>query len=163
MIVCTAHSVLIANATYNGMGLHVWQFTEELTSQYLLWLGIVSLFYVLGLCGFKSALLLLYIELFGVYTKFKWTCYGTLFFTVTYLFSNLVIEFLGCHPIDKKWHPELPGKCVDITVSVIFYGACNMATDLIIAILPLTMIWNLQLASIWHKVGLSLLLSSGFM
>ncbi|KAI0146082.1 hypothetical protein F4776DRAFT_392587 [Hypoxylon sp. NC0597] len=162
MLVCIAHSVLMAIATYNGMGLHIWQYDADLNSRYYLWVGITSEFYVLGLCGFKSALILMYIQLFGVYDRFRWTCYGTLFFCVSYLFCNMMTEFFGCHPIKKKWEPGLPGECINSTAAATFYGACNMASDLIIAILPLTMIWKLQVATRRQKIGLSLVLSCGF-
>ncbi|KAI5863065.1 hypothetical protein GGS23DRAFT_51052 [Durotheca rogersii] len=162
MAACIAHAVLMAQATYNGMGLHVWQFNEELNSRYYLWIGITSEFYVLGLCGFKCTLLLLYLQVFGVHTKFRWACFGTMFFCVAYLLCNMFTEFFGCHPIRKKWEPALPGHCINSFATATFYGACNMATDLAIAILPLTMIWSLPLSTRRRKIGLSIVLSSGF-
>ncbi|XXH05141.1 hypothetical protein Hte_011566 [Hypoxylon texense] len=157
-----SHAVLMALATYNGMGLHIWQYNSELNSRYYLWIGITSEFYVLGLMGFKCALCILYLQLFGVYARFRWTCYSTMFFCVGYLFCNMMTEFFGCHPIKKKWQPDLEGHCINSTAAATFYGACNMATDLIIAIMPLTMIWKLQIATRRQKVGLSLVLSCGF-
>ncbi|KAI1399572.1 hypothetical protein F4819DRAFT_497905 [Hypoxylon fuscum] len=162
MLVCIAHAVLMAIATYNGMGLHIWQYDSELNSRYYLWIGITSELYVLGLCGFKTALCFVYLQLFGVYARFRWMCYGTLFFTWSYLFCNMMTEFFGCHPIEKKWQPDLPGVCINSSAAASFYGACNMATDLVIAIMPLTMIWKLQIATRQQKVGLSLILSCGF-
>ncbi|KAI0382881.1 hypothetical protein F5Y04DRAFT_251291 [Hypomontagnella monticulosa] len=162
MLVCIAHAVLMAIATYNGMGLHIWQFNSELNSRYYLWIGITSEFYVLGLLGFKSALIFVYLQLFGVYARFRWACYGTLFFCVSYLLCNMMTEFFGCHPIRKKWEPDLPGQCINSFATATFYGACSMVSDLVIAILPLTMIWKLQIATRLQKIGLSLVLSSGF-
>ncbi|KAI1758790.1 hypothetical protein GGR53DRAFT_515863 [Hypoxylon sp. FL1150] len=162
MLVCIAHAVLMAIATYNGMGLHVWQYDSELNSRYYLWVGITSEFYILGLVGFKVALCILYLRLFGVYTRFRWACYSTMFFCVGYLFCNMMTEFFGCHPIKKKWQPDLEGECINSTAADTFYGACNMTTDLIIAIMPLTMIWKLQIATTRRKFGLSIVLSSGF-
>ncbi|KAI0009812.1 hypothetical protein F4779DRAFT_337953 [Xylariaceae sp. FL0662B] len=163
MVILIAYSALMAQATYNGMGLHIWQFDAELNSRYYLWVGITSEFYVAGLCGFKCALLLLYIRLFGVSERFKWTCYGTMFFCVGYLFCNSMTEFFGCHPIEKKWLPGLPGKCLNTVAAASFFGACNMATDLVIAILPLVVVWRLQFPTKRQKVGLSLVLSCGFL
>ncbi|KAI1143932.1 hypothetical protein F5Y05DRAFT_418117 [Hypoxylon sp. FL0543] len=162
MLVLIAHSVLMAIATYNGMGLHIWQYDAELNSRYYLWIGITSEFYCLGLCGFKVALVIMYIQLFGVYDRFRWACYGTLFFCVGYLFCNMLTEFLGCNPIAKKWQPGLEGECINSVAAATFYGACNMVSDLVIAILPLTMIWKLQVATRGQKIGLSLVLSCGF-
>lgn len=163
MAVCVAHAVLMANATYNGMGLHIWQFNSELNARYYLWIGISSQFYVLGLCGFKCALILQYLQLFGVSTRFRWASYSLIFFCVGYLFCNMITEFLGCTPIEKKWKPETPGHCINSVATNIFYGACNMASDLAIAILPLVMIWKLRFQTTRQKIGLSLVLSCGFM
>lgn len=163
MVSIIIHAVLIANATYHGMGLHIWQFTPELNSEYYLWIGISSEFYVLSLAGFKSALILLYLQIFGVNRKFRIACYITLFYTLGYLTCNALTEFLGCHPIAKKWHSNLPGHCINTVAANIAYGAGHMTSDLIIGILPLTMIWRLQFPTTKQKIGLSLALSCGLM
>ncbi|GAP83271.1 putative integral membrane protein [Rosellinia necatrix] len=164
MVVSIVHGVLIANATYHGMGLHIWQFTPELNSEYYLWLGISSQFYNLGLAGFKSALVLLYLQTFGlVSVRFRIACYLTLFYTLGYLTANLFIEFLGCWPIEKKWHSELAGHCINRTAANTFFGIGHVTSDLIIAILPLPSIWKLTFPTTRQKIGLSLSLSSGFL
>ncbi|KAI0387138.1 hypothetical protein F5Y04DRAFT_77534 [Hypomontagnella monticulosa] len=162
MVSIIVHAVLMANATYHGMGLHVWQFTPELNSEYYLWIGISSEFYVLSLAGFKSALILLYLQIFGVNNKFRIACYLALFYTLGYLTCNALTEFLGCNPIEKKWNSKLPGHCLNSVAANIAYGAGHMTSDLIIAILPLPMIWRLQFPTTKQKIGLSLALSSGF-
>ncbi|KAI0105171.1 hypothetical protein F4776DRAFT_479457 [Hypoxylon sp. NC0597] len=161
MVSIIIHAVLMANATYHGMGLHIWQFTPELNSEYYLWIGISSEFYVLSLAGFKSSLILLYLQLFGVNRKFRIACYITMFYTLGYLTCNALTEFLGCSPIAKKWNMKLPGHCINSVAANIAYGAGHMTSDLIIGILPLTMVWRLQFPTTKQKIGLSLALSSG--
>ncbi|KAI2470873.1 hypothetical protein F4781DRAFT_152870 [Annulohypoxylon bovei var. microspora] len=161
MVTIIIHAVLMANATYHGMGLHIWQFTPELNSEYYLWIGISSEFYVLSLAGFKTSLLLLYLQIFGVHRKFRIACYITMFYTLGYLTCNALTEFLGCHPIAKKWHSNLPGHCINTIAANIAYGAGHMTSDLIIGILPLWMVWRLQFPTTKQKIGLSLALSSG--
>ncbi len=164
MVVSIAHGTLIGIATYHGMGLHIWQFTPELNSEYYLWLGISSQFYTLGLAGFKSALILLYLQTFGLVSRrFRIACYLTLFYTVGYLTANLLTEFLGCWPIAKKWQPDLPGHCINRTAANTSFGIGHVTSDLIIAILPLPPIWNLTFPTTRQKIGLSLTLSSGFL
>lgn len=164
MVISIAHGVLMGRATYHGMGLHIWQFTPELNSEYYLWIGITSQFYTVGLAGFKSALILLYLQTFGLVSKkFRIICYITLFYTLGYLTANLFVEFLGCWPIAKKWHSELPGHCVNRTVANTFFGIGHVSSDMIIAILPLPPIWKLTFPTTRQKIGLSLTLSSGFM
>ncbi|KAI1140591.1 hypothetical protein F5Y05DRAFT_323026 [Hypoxylon sp. FL0543] len=161
MVSIIIHAVLMAQATYHGMGLHIWQFTPELNSEYYLWIGISSEFYVLSLAGFKSSLILLYLQIFGVNNKFRIACYITLFYTLGYLTCNALTEFLGCNPIAKKWIMNLPGHCINSVAANIAYGAGHMTSDLIIGILPLTMVWRLQFPTTKQKIGLSLALSSG--
>ncbi|KAI0206967.1 hypothetical protein F4808DRAFT_406015 [Astrocystis sublimbata] len=164
MLISIAHGVTIANATYHGMGLHIWQFTDELNSEYYLWLGISSQFYTAGLAGFKTALILLYMQTFGLVSRrFQIACYITLFYTLGYLTANLFTEFLGCWPIEKKWHADLPGHCIDRTTANTFFGIGHVTSDLIIAILPLPPIWKLTFPTTRQKIGLSLSLSSGFL
>lgn len=163
MVSIIVHAVLMANATYHGMGLHIWQFTPELNSEYYLWIGISSEFYVLSLAGFKSALILLYLQIFGINKKFRYVCYGALFYTLGYLTCNALTEFLGCHPIAKKWQPTLEGHCLNSIAANIIYGAGHMTSDLLIGILPLWMVWKLQFPTARQKIGLSLALSSGLM
>ncbi|KAI1817414.1 hypothetical protein GGS20DRAFT_35995 [Poronia punctata] len=165
MVVSIVHAVLMGiAAAYHGMGLHIWQYTPELNSEYYLWIGITSQFYVVGLAGFKSALVLLYLQTFGlVSTRFKIACYLTLFYTLGYLTCNLFAEFLGCWPIAKKWQADLPGHCIDRTAANTFFGIGHVTSDLIIALLPLPSIWNLTFPTTKQKIGLSLTLSSGFL
>ena len=153
----------MAIATYNGMGLHVWQYTPELEVKYYLWIGIASELYCLSLAGYKSALLLLYLQIFGIFKKFRIACYLTLFFSLGYLFCNMITQFLGCDPPAKSYDAELPGHCINQVAADIAYGAGHMSSDLIIAILPLPMIWRMQLKSVREKIGISLVLGSGFM
>ncbi|KAI8625735.1 hypothetical protein F5Y19DRAFT_449382 [Xylariaceae sp. FL1651] len=162
-VIIIAHAVLMGIATYHGMGLHIWQYSPELNSEYYLWVGITSQFYVVGLAGFKSALILLYLQTFGIVSrKFRIACYLTLFYTLGYLTSNLFAEFLGCWPIAKKWQPDLPGHCINRTAANTFFGIGHVTSDLIIGILPLPPIWQLTFPTTRQKIGLSFTLSSGF-
>ena len=163
MVFIICYSILLAIATHHGMGQHIWTFTPELSSEYYYWLGVASEFYVLSLAGYKTALLLLYLQLFKVNKTFRWACYITLFYTNGYLFCNFITEFLGCSPPAKTYNKELPGHCINTIAANIAYGVGHMSSDLVIAILPLPMVWGLQLKSVKEKVGISLVLTSGFL
>ncbi|KAH7029115.1 uncharacterized protein B0I36DRAFT_128433 [Microdochium trichocladiopsis] len=158
-----AHAVLMANATYNGMGLHIWQYTPDLNARYYLWIGISSEFYAICLMGFKSSLILLYLQLFGdVNRKFRWCCYALLVYTCGYITCNMFTEFLGCQPIEKKWNQSVPGHCINSVAANIAYGFGHMSSDLMIGILPLPMIWKMRFKTTKEKIGLSLVLTCGF-
>ncbi|KXJ90244.1 hypothetical protein Micbo1qcDRAFT_196387 [Microdochium bolleyi] len=157
------HAVLMANATYNGMGLHIWQYTPDLNARYYLWIGISSEFYAICLMGFKSSLILLYLQLFGATNrKFRYCCYALLFYTCGYITCNMFTEFLGCQPIQKKWNQSVEGRCINSVLANILYGFGHMSSDLMIGILPLPMVWRMKFKTTKEKVGLSLVLTCGF-
>ncbi|KAI8950013.1 hypothetical protein F4801DRAFT_364753 [Xylaria longipes] len=130
MVISVVHGVLMAIATYHGMGLHIWQFTPELNSQYYLWIAITSEFYAVGLAGFKSALILLYLQTFGLVSqRFRIACYLALFYTLGYLTANLFTQFLGCWPIAKMWQADLPGHCINRTAANTFFGIGHVTSE----------------------------------
>lgn len=163
MCVLIAHAVLMVLATYHGMGLHVWQYTPELNSEYYFWLALSSVFYTSSLFGFKTCLLLLYLQIFGSNKKFRIACYITLALTWSYLTPALLTEFLGCWPPAKKWSPEIEGHCMYDVPAKIFYGAGHAISDFVILTLPLAIIWRLKFSTLLQKIGLSVILCSGFM
>ncbi|KAI9664396.1 MAG: hypothetical protein M1831_002329 [Alyxoria varia] len=161
MIPLIAYSCTLAQCTYAGMGRHEWDYTKDQTQRIYFWIMISSEFYVLSLMGYKSALILLYIQLFGVHKKFRYACYGVMFYTLGYLLCNLITEVADCHPVEKNWVKDMPGHCVNTVAANIAYGFGHMSSDLIIAILPLPMIWRLQLKSNRERLGLAAVLSCG--
>ncbi|KAL9050399.1 MAG: hypothetical protein Q9162_006647 [Coniocarpon cinnabarinum] len=156
-------SITLAPATWHGMGRHKWDIDSEMSSNMYFWILVSSEFYVLSLAGYKCALVLLYLQLFGVNRRFRYICYGVLFYTCGYLFCNLIVEVGGCQPIRKFWLPKTPGHCTNSVAQNIAFGAGHMTSDLAIAILPLPMVWRLRLRSTKEKWGLAAVLGSGIM
>jgi uncharacterized membrane protein YoaK (UPF0700 family) len=163
MVVIIVHAILMAYATYNGMGLHIWQFNDALNERYYLWIGISSEFYALGLMCAKNVLLLVYLQLFGHSKKMRIAIYLTMFYVCGYIFANMLTEFLGCNPIERKWKWNIPATCINNIAANIAYGAGHMSSDLIIAILPIVGVWRMQFTTTRQKLGLSVAFLSGFM
>ena len=67
-------------------------------------------------------------------------------FNTGYLLSNIILQIFSCTPIAKYYNPDLPGQCVSLVPPDIAWGAMSMASDFAIAILPLPIIWHLQLS-----------------
>lgn len=83
--------------------------------------------------------------------------------TITVIWS--IYAALGtwalCTPIAFNWNPDIPGgHCADRQASFYAIGVLDVATDCLIFLLPLPMIWNLQTA-MRNKIGLSLIFSIG--
>lgn len=85
-----------------------------------------------------------------------------MFYISSYLFCNFWTLLFGCTPPTKFWNPDIPGHCINIKTSDIIYAIMSVSADLFLAILPLPMIWRLQLSR-KEKIGLSLVLGTGAM
>ena len=121
---------------------------------------ISSVFYLLSIYGYRMALLLMYIRLFGVSKPFRWATWIVMAFVTGYLFSNFLTLLFGCTPIAKYWRPQEPGHCIDLVKADYAYGSMNVASDALLFLLPLPMVWQLQLSR-REKVGLFLIFMSG--
>ena len=118
--------------------------------------------YLISLLGYKLSILVLYLRLFAVNRIFRYLTWLVMFFVSGYLFSNFWTQIFGCVPRSKYWSPDTPGRCINYTAAGVAYGSMNIASDFIIFILPLPMIWRLKLSS-KEKIGVSLIFMSGAM
>lgn len=128
----------------------------------LQWVYITAPFYLIGLFGYKQAILLLYLRLFKVSRTFVYLTKITMLFVFAYIFSHLWTRLFGCSPQSKYWNTDIPGHCVSFRTANLIFSSLNIFSDIFIMILPLPMIWNMQLS--WRgKVGVSLVFLSGAM
>ena len=85
-----------------------------------------------------------------------------MFLVFGYLFSNLLTLAFGCTPIDKYWNSTTPGHCIAETEAGVVYGSLNFVSDIVIFVLPLPMVWRLQLSR-ESKLGVILVFMGGIM
>lgn len=121
---------------------------------------ISSVMYLLSILGYRIALLLMYLRLFGVNDRFRYATWAVLFFVTGYLFSNLITLIFGCTPITKYWNIDEPGHCIVLVQADYAYGSMNVASDILMFLLPLPMVWQLRLSP-REKLGLVFVFMSG--
>ena len=121
-----------------------------------------STVYLLALFAYKFTILLLYLRLFGVDQKFRYYTWALMFFVFGYLFTNLLTMVFGCTPIHKYWDKKTPGHCLDTYKTDLAYGSMNFISDLFIFVLPLPMVWRLQLSR-RGKIGVTIVFMGGAM
>lgn len=120
-----------------------------------------SFIYLATLFGYKFTILLLYLRLFNVNDRFRYTTYAVMFFVFGYLFSNLLTQIFGCIPIELSWR-AVPGHCIDRPKAGLAYGSMNFISDLFIFVLPMPMVWRLRLSR-KGKLGVTLVFMGGGM
>ena len=118
--------------------------------------------YLLSIYGYRLALLLMYIRLFGVSKPFRIATFAVMTFVTGYLFCNFLTLLFGCTPVQKYWKPEIPGHCIVLNKADYAYGSMNVASDVLLFLLPLPMVWQLQLSP-KEKIGLCLVFMGGIM
>lgn len=108
----------------------------------------------------RVSILLLYIHIFRTPT-FRIVCYGALQLNVTYFIAVMVQTFLICQPFSFNWDQNSPGgSCGDQKVADRSIGVLNLIFDFMLVVLPLPMVWNLQMPSS-KKIALSAIFGMG--
>lgn len=91
--------------------------------------------------------------------KIIWWTYGSIFFATWA--AAFIVGFTECDPISKYWKVvPAPGNCVEAREQLIVLGVLNIATDLMLLLLPLPTLFSLQTP--WkRKVRLTLICTLG--
>lgn len=66
-------------------------------------------------------------------------------FTVAWVIGITIALGLVCTPLRHFWEPSVPGTCVDLVAFTYFTNISNLVTDILIFLLPVPLIWRLQL------------------
>lgn len=78
---------------------------------------------------------------------------------VTYI-PLFAVKIALCSPIPAYWDPAVPGECLNLRKIFIIDVAFAIATDSIISIIPIPLVWNLRMS--WRrKIKIVLMLGAG--
>lgn len=108
----------------------------------------------------KAAILLLYIRIFGVHTKFRWACISLLVFTIMAGIAFTAPTIWQCSPIRAFWDRSIPHKCIGNNAWRQIYSVINIVTDFLIFFLPIQQIVRLQLV-LRDKIAMGFIFSVG--
>ena len=88
----------------------------------------------------------LYLTLFGSNKTFRLFTFTVIGLVLLFCFGVLLATFLNCRPFAKTWNPLLPGSCGSLQANVLSTSIINFVIDLSIVLLPMPMVWSLQIA-----------------
>lgn len=83
-------------------------------------------------------------------------------FPISFGIGNTLMAFLICRPFAKNWDPLLPGVCGSAIKALVATSVINLVVDLMIIVLPMPMVWQLQMAA-RKKIALTMTFGLGFM
>jgi hypothetical protein len=102
--------------------------------------------YKISLQATKVSLLLFYMRIFHHIAWFKKISLSLIAFLVIYLIATTVTSIVQCTPVELAWDPSGDSsRCIDLPKFFIFNGVVALLTDLLVLVLPLPLVWGLQL------------------
>ncbi|KAI1850769.1 hypothetical protein JX265_004480 [Neoarthrinium moseri] len=153
MVLCTlctigGWSVFIIQS-YHGLGRHQDTISPPdliIYSQAGLWQSIISAAWALTFLKISIALNLLRI---GSNSRwYIWSLWATIILNVMNCISGTFTFLLYCRPLPRYWDKSIPGSCAPIIVMItggLVNTAVNIFTDIVLATLPVPVIWSLNL------------------
>lgn len=90
------------------------------------------------------------------------TTYAVMVLVIAFGIGIVVSDLLTCRPLAKYWDPLRSGVCESPLGSLIAISGCNVAMDLTIVLLPMPMVWGLQMTT-RRKIELTITFALGFL
>ena len=128
-----------------GFGRHVVLNGAAKVESWLRGLYIYIIFYNFVILLIKNSILLLYHRIFVV-PAFQRVVKFCIAFMVLYQISTLVVDIWPCSPIRGFWDTSIKARCVDQVKYFVASASINVFTDVTILLLPMPMVWRLQIS-----------------
>lgn len=108
----------------------------------------------------KCCILLLYLRLFRIVRWFRWSCWAILACVASYLTASVTATIFQCQPVMRAFDKSLEGTCIDMAKFWFANAGFSIATDIIILLLPMPLVWRLEVPTA-QKVALMAVFAVG--
>ncbi|KAL7940569.1 hypothetical protein V8C42DRAFT_362193 [Trichoderma barbatum] len=166
----TSTLLLVVYLVNIGLGKHVWILPPDALRSLVIGLFAGEITYTLTIVFVKLSLLAFYCRIFSVHNSVKIPARILIISVITWGIAVLIVTFAQCIPLRAFWErfdpidPMLPSEYhCGVDERRFFYGNAipNIATDVLIIMLPLPHIWKLHLRTS-QKVALTCIFALGF-
>ncbi|KAK0100751.1 hypothetical protein ONS95_007201 [Cadophora gregata] len=143
-----------------GGGYHDWELTKpafrkfKKTLYFDIMLHSPTTFFV------KATLLLIFIRVFSPMSKAVRAIYGFMIILLLYYTAQTAAKIWVCSPIGAFWNPAIRKSCINTRIVFRIDNAVSVITDLVILILPIPLLWSVQMTR-KKKIGIGMLLGAG--
>ncbi|KAJ9603801.1 hypothetical protein H2200_011987 [Cladophialophora chaetospira] len=144
----------------NGFGLHKADVSKEHFLQAWKYFLACQVLYKAAVLFAKLSMLFLYLRIFASH-NFRIAAYAVMFICVGTAIGTILPTIFACQPIRKAWIPTEPGKCIWLPGIWYASSSINIATDLMIIVLPFAQMRLLKVPK-FQKLSLVALFSLGF-
>jgi hypothetical protein len=116
-------------------------------------ISVASILYCPFLASAKLSLLFFYLRLSHI-QWFRLCVYASMFLVVGYNIALVFPLIFACTPFKRNWDVTITeGSCIDRTPLYMATAVLNMATDILLLVLPIPMVVKLQMPRA-QKAGL---------
>ena len=120
----------------------------------------LQLIWAVAVTMIRASIILLYIHIFPT-RPFRIACYLVLAVNLFFLTATILATCLICTPLAYNWDYTIPGgSCGNAKAYATYTAALNLLLDFIVVILPMHILWGLQMAT-RRKVAVSAMFSMG--
>ena len=105
----------------------------------------------------KMSVLLLYLRIFSVGLKMRYSLYTLFSLVLITLVIGVITQFLRCRPALVLFIPDIEAKCHPLWKHLAGVSAANIVTDILTVIAPLPVVLSLQLGTRQKAVVIALL------
>ncbi|KAL8811274.1 MAG: hypothetical protein Q9200_001935 [Gallowayella weberi] len=163
----STHAVLIrvSSGTHFGTGRHLLAVGQENTVKYLKLAYAFQFFYACSMTLTRLSILAFYHRLFPKESTPAWwrAChYAVIFLCLSYFVSAVLTVAFTCTPVSFYWTRTGNGHCVNEMAVLYSSAGLTIFTDILMLLLPVPIIWRLQMEKA-KKIGvIGIFLLGGF-
>ncbi|EFQ97744.1 integral membrane protein [Nannizzia gypsea CBS 118893] len=157
------NSIFLSISTHYGLGTHMTELSKEQIMYTVKWVFLCEFFSIMSPCVSRIAYASL---LLSILPPMKWrskVLWALIWIQFVVDVVCVVISFSQCQPLNKFWDRSVPGNCWSPVVQQnigFFQGSVCSLVDLVLAIFPASIFWNLNM-ELKKKISLSLLMGLG--
>lgn len=129
-----------------GLGLHAWNIPLDDITPSAVANRVALVFYASVIFLIKISALLMYARIFKIELKFVITLWVVGAVNAIWWIIQLIVPWMFCNPVQKDVNPFLPGTCSAASPWYLGSACINAFFDLIILILPVPVVWSMQMA-----------------
>lgn len=159
-----AYSAILLETVKHGSFVDIWNLSAGDAMLWGQFANIEEIIYAPLMFATKLAVLVLYLRVFVPPRSQKsWVYYSILFivaYNACYYVANLFTVIFNCVPREKIWNSSVEGTCVDTYDVLIVTAALNMASNFMMVLLPMTVIWRLRMSR-KKKIEISVVFAFG--
>jgi len=142
-----------------GLGQNIQDVDPVVIPQWLKFMFLGQILWISSNTCVRISIIFLYVSIFRV-RSFRIAAYTVLGLNLAYFLAVILQTLLICQPVAFNWDHTMTGSCGDQKTSDEVIGVLNIFYDVVLIILPMPMLWKLQMA-ISRKLALSAIFGMG--